>query len=358
MKLFEGKTSTERNKIIAAVVLGVLALFALYMAFGPRLSGGNTTVAATTPTPRPAASPNANPDKFKLPTQEEQNFGYETTQVVYSQGDFYAPDAGRNIFAFYEPPPPTPFSPTPPPTPKPATPTPTPPVFISFVTPQSVYAGSAGFRLEITGDKFTPESRIYFNQSEMPTTFVNAQRLVTDIPANLIANEGSAQVIVQTPDGKLYSNQFLLTVQPPPKPQFQYVGMIARPRYNNDTAYFQEQGKSTPMGARLNDVVGGRFRLISISAGETVFEDVNLGFKHRLQLYRPPPGTASSSGPSRGGFPTDSGYVPFNPNPNPVPQNIPGIPNNIPRQPANQQRIPDKKDADDDDEDDDGEEPK
>ena len=71
------------------------------------------------------------------------------------------------------------------------------------------------------------------------------------------------------------------------KPQFQYIGMIARKRYNNDTAYFLEQGKQTPMAARLNDVVGGRFRLVSVAADETILEDVNLGFRHKLQLYRP-----------------------------------------------------------------------
>ena len=66
--------------------------------------------------------------------------------------------------------------------------------------------------------------------------------------------------------------------------------MIARKRGNNDTAYFQETGKPLPFGARLNDVVSGRFRLVSISSGEVVFEDTSLGFRHRLALYRPAPG--------------------------------------------------------------------
>ena len=69
--------------------------------------------------------------------------------------------------------------------------------------------------------------------------------------------------------------------------------MIARKRYNNDTAYFQEEGKQTPISGRLNDIVGGRFQLISISAEETIFEDVNLGFKHKVALFRPEPGDAS-----------------------------------------------------------------
>jgi hypothetical protein len=344
MNLFEGKTKQERNKIIAAIVLGVLALFSLFFAFGPSLQGSSTAVAVNVaPAPNPSASA-AKPavDNFALPTQEQQTFDYQTTPVVYNNGSVSTPDAGRNIFAFYEPPAPCRDCPTPlvVDVPKTPTPAPPPPVIIASVMPQTVYAGTGGFRLEVMGDKFDPSMHIYFNQSEVPTNFVNSQRLTADIPANFIAAEGPKAIIVQNADGKKYSNQFLWTVQAPPKPQFQYVGMIARKRYNNDTAYFQEQGKQTPTGARLNDVVGGRFKLISISADETVFEDVNLGFKHRIPLYRPAPGTASS------GYPGGP-YQPYNPNmPNYIPPQ--NFPNGVrPYVPPNQQRTPEKKDADD-----------
>jgi hypothetical protein len=360
MDLFAGKTPTERNKIIAAAVLGLLALFALFMAFGPSFSSAKVSVTTkATPAPQASASPAGTASNFDLPTQQEQTFDYETTPIVYTGGDAYAPAAGRNIFAFYEPPPPTPYSPTPfaMVTPKPPTPTPTPPMTLAFVTPQSVYAGSGGFRLEVNGDKFTPDTHIYFNQSEFPTTYVNPQKLVADIPASMISSEGPKQVIVQTPDGKLYSNQMLLNVQAPPKPQFQYVGMIARKRYNNDTAYFQEQGKPTPFAARLNDVVGGRFRLVSISTSQAVVEDVSLGFKYALPISNPAPGSSGGSGNggrndgAADGFPMNPGMPTYNQ------QNIPGIPNNIPRyippqQPPQQQ--PPKKDVDDNDPNDDG----
>ena len=114
MKLFAGKTPNERNKMIAAIVLGVLALFALFMAFGPNISGSKVTVTAKgSPTPALKSSASVEPNKFDLPTQQEQAFDYETTPIEYNGGDAYAPAAGRNIFAFYEPPPPTPYSPTP-----------------------------------------------------------------------------------------------------------------------------------------------------------------------------------------------------------------------------------------------------
>lgn len=361
MNLFEGKSPAERNKIIAAGVLGLLALTSLWFAFGGSLFGGSkTTVTVSTPTPKPGASPLRDIEEVKMPTKAEQNFAYESTPISYRPETFGAGAPGRNIFAFYEPPPPTPYSPTPvPQTPLP-TPivTPTPPYTVSFVTPQSVYAGSKSFRLEVSGDKFDADSRIYFNNSELPTSFVNPQRLNAMVPANLIAGEGTLQIIVRSQDGAKYSLPMMVSVQAPPKPQFQYIGMIAKKRANNDTAYFMEQGKQMPTGARLNDVVSGRFRLVSISVEETVFEDVNLGFRHRVGLFRPPAGTASTSGPPpRGGFPSEQ-YQPYNPSfpqPNAAPQSIPGIPDSIPRyvppNNANTNRPQPKKDVDDEDED-------
>lgn len=358
MKVIEGRSPAERNKIIAAVVLGILALAALYYAFGRGMFGGSPTPAAVAnPSPSPAR-PTRPAERASAANETGRNFYWQTVPIDYRPGTFGAPDPGRNIFAFYEP---CRGAGCPTPTPTPVvvitpTPLPPPPIVVAFITPQSVYAGSRGFRLEVSGDKIPSDARIYFSQSEMPTRYVNPQRLVADIPANLIAVEGPRQIIVQTPDGKLYSNPVMLNVQAPPKPQVQYVGMIARRHANNDTAFFREQGKPTEFGARLNDVVGGRFRVVSISSERVVLEDVNLGFRHPLELFRPPPGTLTSVQPSgRGptgrpqgfdqGFPTNTGG------------SIPGIPDNIPRYvpPANRARPtpqPNQQQKDEDDNDD------
>lgn len=321
MKLFEGKTSTERNKMIAAAVLGVISLVALFLAFGPSFSSKTPTVTVkTSPTPRNSTTSNSTTGDRVLPTADEQSFVYETTPVDYRPGSAYAPDAGRNIFAFYEPPPPCTKdcpTPIPPPikTPVPPTPMPTAPINLRSAIPQNVYAGQPGFKMMVDGTGFTPDSKIYFNQAELPTTFMNDQRLSADVTANMIAQEGQKFIEVRTPDGRLYSNQAFLMVNPPPKPTMQYIGMIARARGNNDTAYFIG-GSPNPFGARLNDVVGGQFRLIDISASEVVFEDVNLGFKHRVPITKNPVASGGSSGPGNPGFPTTR---------------IPGIPDNIPR---------------------------
>lgn len=336
MKLFEGKTTTERNKIIAAAALGVISLVALFLAFGPSFSSTppNVTVKIS-PTPRTSTTANSPAGDRVLPTSDEQRFIYETTPVDYRPGNAYAPDAGRNIFAFYEPPPPCTKdcpTPVPPPikTPTPATPAPTPPILLRAAIPQNVYAGMPAFKMMVDGDFFTPDSRIYFNQAELPTTFVNDKRLSADVTANMIAQEGQKFIEVRTPDGRLYSNQAFLMVNPPPKPTMQYIGMIARTRGNNNTAYFIG-GSPTPFGARLNDVVGGQFRLIDISAAEVLFEDVNLGFKHRVPITK----SAVASGGAPAGFPSN----PIFPG-----SSIPGIPDNIPRYipPQNQIRPPQK----------------
>lgn len=361
----EGKTSTERNKIIAAALLGLVALFALYMAFGRSFFGGSTTTASIkvtqSPTPKPNAPANSNRPDLVLPTAADQTFLYETTAVNYVPGRSYAPDPGRNIFAFYEPPPPCLDCPTPTPKPiivPPPTPAPTPPILLTGLNPPNLFAGIPGFRLQVSGAQFTPDARIYFNQNELPTVFLNAQTLAADIPANFVTQEGPRQIIVQTPDGKMYSNQLMLTVLAPPKPTFQYIGMIGRKRYNNDTAYFTDTSRPTPFSARLNDVVAGRFRLVDISPREVVFEDTSLGFRHSVPISKDAAAGTGTGQPPRG-FPSNDGFVPFTPGG--VPQgDIPGIPNNIPRydppkpqpqpqqRPQQRQQDKDKKDVDDD----------
>jgi hypothetical protein len=72
-----------------------------------------------------------------------------------------------------------------------------------------------------------------------------------EVPSNFIAGAGAIQVMVRTPTAVFTRIRCSLNVQAPPVPQFQYIGMIARQRFNNDTAYFQEQGKPTPSALGL-----------------------------------------------------------------------------------------------------------
>ena len=60
MALFAGKSPAERNKTIVAIVLGVLAISALYMAFGPSFTKSNASprvTVTTSPSPTPSPGP-------------------------------------------------------------------------------------------------------------------------------------------------------------------------------------------------------------------------------------------------------------------------------------------------------------
>lgn len=328
MAFVDINSGSDRKKLIIAAVLGLLALVSLWFAFGGS-SSGTKTAATASPTPKLSPTPGRSIEEVRMPSQQTQDLTYQSTPVVYDPSNHLAPDPGRNIFAFYEPPIPCrdcPPPPTPIVTPPPQTPLPEAPYAIGFVTPQSIYAGTKTFRLEVTGDRFTPEARINFNGVELPTTFIGPQKLAANVPANMVASAGSGKIVVRDPSGTKYSYPTMISVQPPPKPNFQFIGMIARKRGNNDTGYFLEQGKDTPLALRLNDVTGGRFRLIDVSPDRAVFEDMNLGFKHTLELYRPAPGTAVNTGaPTRPGFQQPGGF-PGNPNF----QNMPGFPNGFP----------------------------
>jgi hypothetical protein len=351
MKFLEGKSQKEKNKLILAIVLGILAVSSLtYTLSGFFVSGKKSITVNAKQTP----SPDRTTDQPQPLSQADIDSYWLTTPVSYNPSAFWASEPTRNIFAFYEPPPSEPFQPTPTPTVEPPKPTPTPPLILTSITPQSVYAGSKSFKLQANGANFTSETYIFWNGIQLPTNFVNSQTLTADVPATLIVNEGVARIEVRSPDGSLYSTPLILNVQPPPRPQFKYVGLIARRSYNNDTAYFQE-GDKQPFGARLNDVVGERFRVISISSKEVVLEDIYLGFRHRLAMTQ-----SSSSGQQQQppvynplpGFPPDAIYAPPPVNPtNPVnPVNtevIPGIPPNIPRYVPPNQRKKQQEDEDD-----------
>lgn len=353
MKLFEGKSPTERNKIIAAIVIGALAVLALgNMLFSPFSGGKKNITVNVSPSPTASASPNRNGDTVvtALPKQNEIDDIY-TRIPVSMQYPPSAADAGRNIFAFYEPPIPTPFSPTPfvektPKTPTPI-PVPTPNLILSYISKQSVYAGDRGFKLDVGGDKFTPDTYIFFNGTQLPTTFVSPQQLSAEIPANYIAGAGQKTIEIRSADSKLFSNPIYFNVQAPPLPQFSYIGIVSRKRGNNDTAYVMEQGKTLPSTYRLNDLIGGRFRLVSISPAKLLVQDIQLGFlaPYSMELVK---GSGQSSSTTTTTRPTNPNFPDgFNPNPQINPQCPPGIPcNNLKPYPTPQ---PQKSDDDVDD---------
>lgn len=308
MKLFEGKSKEEKNKLIAAVVLGTLAVIAVGYNLLGLFSSSSTpaTQVASAPTPTPSNGDSAPPASRN---DAETNFEYETTEVRYSPGMYAAPPPSRNIFAVYEPTP-RPVS-TPRPMPMPS-PTPPPPQTIVALSPSTTYSGGKGFRIEVSGSNFNSDTKIYFNQTSLQTTFINSQRLAADVSASMVAAEGFRPVQVKTPDGKLYSNVANFNILAPPKPNFTYLGPVTRTKSNNATAYIQEQGAANPVAKRLSDVVGGRFKIINITPSQVVVEDTGLGFRHVVAIVPQAslPAPAASFRPMVPGIIVDSGIQP------------------------------------------------
>lgn len=287
MQLTDPNNPNEKKKLIAAGVLGLAAILLLGYVFlggSSKKPAPNRNVAGG-PTPPPSR---ITKDPNVADTIAEDPSSYQA--IIYPGVAPPMSEANRNIFAYYEPPPtPVKVPPTP-------TPTPVPPLTVSSLAPSNVYARTADFSLQVTGDKFTPAVHVVIDGRDLPTRFISTQQLFATVPAAIIANPGQRQLMVRNNDGKLYSNTAFLNVTPPPLPNYNYVGIIGKPRFN-DMAVLQDKSSKDLLNVQRGDVLGGRFRVNSISEREVVLVDTNLKIRHTIpftvennpnQPYRPP----------------------------------------------------------------------
>jgi hypothetical protein len=282
----EENPKSERKKMIAAAALGLVALVTLWYAFFSSPSKSTTATPANTANANRPLAPRSVSGDGTAPTIRPASLREEAPLTVPAPiplGDApppAVPEASRNIFAYYVPPPPpvrpSPQAPTP-------TPAPPPPLTITSVSPTNVYARTSDFKLDVTGDKFTPQTRIYIDGRELETRYLGAQQLSATVPAAAIAYEGARQVTVRTPDGSLYSNTVPISVAAPPTPNYTYVGLVGGPRYN-DTAILKDKNSKNLVNIQRGDTVAGRFRVTSISQREVVLMDSSLRIKHTLPL--------------------------------------------------------------------------
>jgi hypothetical protein len=271
MQLFDPNNPNEKKKMIAAAVLGVAAIAVLgYVFFGGNSTKTTTNNVIAKASPTPNRIIKDSPDTVADDPSMFQPVVYNGTVAAASEAD-------RNIFAYYEPTP----KPTAAPYVPPPTPAPTPPLIAASLMPASVYAQTADFSLQIMGDKFTPALHITMDGRDLPTRFINTQQLFTTVPAALITSPGSRQVSVRSNDGKLYSNMIMLTVTPPPVPNYNYIGIIGRKGFN-DTAVLQDKSSKDLLNVQRGDLLGGRFRVNSISEKEIVLIDTTLKIRHKL----------------------------------------------------------------------------
>lgn len=271
MQLFDPNNPNERKKAVAAAALAVAAIAVLgYVFFG---GSGSTNkpvanLASPRPTPRPSSIAQTGPA-----VPDDLSILRPVALIQPADGG----ESNRNIFAYYEPPP------VPSPTPKIVvpSPTPTPPVMITSVSPSQVFARTADFKLQVMGDKFTPAVKIIIDGRDLPTQFVNSQQIAATVPASFISTPGPRNVTARSNDGVLYSNQYQLNVSPPPVPNYTYIGIIGKP-HANDIALLVEKGSKELLNVQRGDVLGGRFRVTSISERELILTDTILKIKHPL----------------------------------------------------------------------------
>jgi hypothetical protein len=285
----EENPKSERKKMIAAIALGVVALITLWYAFFSSPSKPSTTQAGAGNANRgtlPPRQPSNATTNGTAPTIRPASLRDEAPLLPPSPIPLEdapppaVPEASRNIFAYYVPPVKPPPTPVPPPAPTPA---PTPPLTVSSVSPTNVYARTSDFKLDVAGDKFTPQMRIYIDGRELETRYLSPQQLSATVPAAVIAYEGARQVVVRTPDGTLYSNPASISVAAPPVPNYTYVGLVGGRQYN-DTAILKDKGSKNLINIQRGDTVSGRFRVTSISQREVVLVDSSLRVKHTLPL--------------------------------------------------------------------------
>jgi len=279
MQATDIRNPTERNKLILAGALGLVALLFLWWTFFGFGSSSNTGVQRPAGQSPPSAA-NRVSSKLSPTSVVEQNPPSEDDlrPVVYPR-PVSAPEAGRNIFVYYKPPQKevkVPVTPTP-------TPTPTPPVLLANISPANVFARTADFTLEVSGDKITSQLRVVIDNTEVPTRYIGPQQLSATVPAALIANPGSRQVMLRSADGKVYSNTLTLSVAEAPKPNYTYIGIIGTP-HHIDTAILQDKSNKETLNIQRGDLLGGRFRVTSISEKEVVVVDNNLKIKHSLGM--------------------------------------------------------------------------
>lgn len=154
---------------------------------------------------------------------------------------------------------------------------------MNALSPSSVYARTAEFTLEVSGDKFTPELRIFIDQRELSTKYRSPQQLSAVVPASLITSPGTKQVVVRTSDSRLYSLPQTLTVLAPPIPNYTYVGLIDT-QHRVSTAWVQDKNSREVLSVQRGDLLGGRFRVTSISEKELVLVDNNLKIRHTIAM--------------------------------------------------------------------------
>jgi hypothetical protein len=87
--------------------------------------------------------------------------------------------------------------------------------------------------------------------------------------------------MLRSSDSAIYSNSATLSVAAPPTPNYNYIGIYGTRRHI-DTAILQDKANKEILNVQRGDLLGGRFRVTSISEKELILIDNNLKIRHTL----------------------------------------------------------------------------
>jgi len=90
---------------------------------------------------------------------------------------------------------------------------------LSSMTPSLASAGGADFTLTVTGSRFLPNSKVYWNGHTLATQYVSATNLTATVSASNIATGGMAAVVVVNPAPGGGNSETLFFRVLPPTPQ-------------------------------------------------------------------------------------------------------------------------------------------
>lgn len=103
----------------------------------------------------------------------------------------------------------------------------TPPPTLTSVSPTSANSGDSPFKLTVTGASFGSASRVQWNGSSLPTTYISATQLIASVPASDVAAAGTAQVTVFNPSpGGGASSALTFTINQAAVPNLTQTGTI------------------------------------------------------------------------------------------------------------------------------------
>jgi uncharacterized protein (TIGR03437 family) len=103
---------------------------------------------------------------------------------------------------------------------------------LNSISPTSVPAGSAAFTLTANGSNFVSTSKVRWNGQDLVTAFTSSTVLTAQVPAELVASAGTAQVTVFTPTpggGTSAARTFTITQGNNPTPSITAISPPAVP---------------------------------------------------------------------------------------------------------------------------------